>query len=720
MNIVRVALDVPLPTLFDYRANDVTLADIGYRALVPFGKKLIVGVIVDVAAKSEIPEHRLRLVKEILRDVPPLAGEWVALMKFCSGYYHVPLGQVVAAALPPRLRTSKPIPRASVNYAITPAGRDALAALPKRQKRVRAILEDLAERPAAASDLARSGGGAGQAIKRCVDAGWIAPAAPERSPLQFVVAHSLTSEQREALDSLREKLGKFGVSLLFGVTGSGKTEIYLQLVAEILKRGRQALVLVPEIALTPSLESAFRERFRGANIAIQTSAMSEGERTRAWLDAQGGRADIVLGTRLAIFTPLPRLGLVVVDEEQDASFKQQEGLRYSARDLAIVRAHAAGVPAVLCSATPSLETFHHAASGKYHLVRLRRRAIEQASLPSIRLIDTREHPLREGLTVPLLDALGVRIARGELSLVFLNRRGYAPVLACPACGWVKDCRRCSAHMVVHLPERRLRCHHCGFAEDIPRACPQCGNADMQAFGRGTQRVEATLTEKFPQARVLRMDSDAARARGKLEDLLARAEHADILVGTQILAKGHHFERLTLVGVLNADSGLFSSDYRASERTFAQLQQVAGRSGRANLPGEVLIQTRYPDHPLYRSLVNHDFAGFAETLLAERRQAGFPPFVFEAALRAEGRDPLHVLRFLKSAIACAPENRASVTLYDPAPMSLARLAGLERAQVLLQSVSRPRLQAFLDEWDEALYRLPAQGVRWHIDVDPIEF
>jgi primosomal protein N' (replication factor Y) len=717
MNFVRVALDVPLPTLFDYRADGVTRADIGYRVLVPFGKKLVTGVIVEVAADSEIPEHRLRRVDTILRDVPPLPGEWIAQAKFCSGYYHAPIGEVVMAALPPRLRGGKSVPRAAPDYAITPAGKEALATLPKRKKRLREFLEGLARGPAAASEPFR---GTGQAVKRCIEAGWIAAVVPQPSALHFVAAHTLTSEQRDALDSLRDALGKFGVSLLFGVTGSGKTEIYLQLVAEILKRGRQALVLVPEIALTPSLESAFRERFRGAGIAIQTSAMPEGERARAWLDAHCGRADIVLGTRLAIFTPLPRLGLVVVDEEQDASYKQQEGLRYSARDLAIARGHAAGAPVLLCSATPSLETFNHAASGKYKLIRLKRRAIEQASLPSIRLIDTREHPLRDGLTAPLVDALAGRVARGELSLVFLNRRGYAPVLACPACGWVKDCRRCSAHMVVHLSERRMRCHHCGLAEDIPRACPQCGNPDMQPFGRGTQRVEATLAEKFPQARVLRMDSDSARARGKLEDLLARAAQADILVGTQILAKGHHFERLTLVGVLNADSGLFAGDYRASERTFAQLQQVAGRSGRANLPGEVMIQTRYPDHPLYRSLVNHDFEGFAQVTLAERRQAGFPPFVFEAALRAEGDDPQRVLRFLKSAIASAPEKRPSVTVYDPAPMSLARLAGLERAQVLLQAGSRPRLQAFLNEWDEALYRLPAQGVRWHIDVDPIEF
>jgi len=330
------------------------------------------------------------------------------------------------------------------------------------------------------------------------------------------------------------------------------------------------------------------------------------------------------------------------------------------------------------------------------------------------------HPPRECFAVPLLEALASRFSRGEQSLVFLNRRGYAPVLACSACGWVKGCERCSAHMVVHLTERRLRCHHCGLSEGIPRACPECGDPDLQAFGRGTQRVEVTLVEKFPQARILRLDSDAVRARGKLEDLLERAAHADILVGTQILAKGHHFERLTLACVLHADSGLFSSDYRTSERTFAQLQQVAGRSGRANLPGEVLVQTRYPNHPLYRSLVNNDFTGFAGTVLAERRAAGFPPFVFEAALRAESRDAVRAMHFLDSAIENAPPNRASVTLFDPAPMSLARLAGMERAQVLLQSRSRPRLQAFLREWSGALYRMPARGVRWHLDVDPLDF
>jgi primosomal protein N' (replication factor Y) len=433
-----------------------------------------------------------------------------------------------------------------------------------------------------------------------------------------------------------------------------------------------------------------------------------------------GLADIVLGTRLAVFTSLPNPGLIVVDEEQDISFKQREGVRYSARDLAIARAHIAGVPVVLCSATPSLESFHHAGSKKYDLVSLTRRAIHEAVLPAIRLIDTRIHPVQEGLAAPLLDALAARLARSEQSLVFLNRRGYAPVLACPACGWVKGCLRCSAHMVLHSADQSLRCHHCGLGEPVPRTCPECGNPDLQAFGRGTQRVELSLRGKFPHARILRLDSDAVRAGSRLEDLLERAAQADILVGTQILAKGHHFERLTLVGVLNADGGIFSSDYRASERSFAQLQQVAGRAGRANLPGEVLIQTRYPGHPLFRALVKHDYPGFASSVLAERREAGFPPFVFEAVLRAESTDAMRAMRFLHHAIEAVPTRSSAISLFDPAPMSLARVAGVERAQALLQSRSRPRLQAFLSEWSEALYRLPAHGVRWHLDVDPIEF
>jgi primosomal protein N' (replication factor Y) (superfamily II helicase) len=718
--ILRVALDVPLPKLFDYRAEDATSADVGCRVLVPFGKKQRVGLIVELAAGSHLPISRLRWAAKILRDVPPLDPGWLNLVRFCSSYYHRPLGEVVSAALPPRLRTARPVPEVPRDLALTAAGQNALAAVAPRQRRLKGLLARLAEGPALESDLVATIRGARGLLRRATDAGWVAAVVREHPPPRFTRAHRLTAEQQQALALLRPGFGKFSVNLLFGVTGSGKTEVYLQLVAEALARGQQALVLVPEIALTPALEAAFRDRFGGACIVTQTSASPDVERARGWTLAHRGLAHIVLGTRLAVFASLPRLGLVVVDEEQDVSFKQQEGVRYSARDLAIARARIAGVPVILSSATPSLETFQRASSEKYALIALTRRAIHDATLPTIRLVDTRVHPVRDGFAAPLLDALAARLARREQSLVFLNRRGYAPVLACPACGWVKGCPRCSAHMVLHLAERSLRCHHCGLAERVPRSCPQCGNTDLQAFGRGTQRVEVSLAEKFPQARIVRLDSDAARARSRLEELLELAEGADILVGTQILAKGHHFERLTLVGVLNADGGIFSSDYRASERSFAQLQQVAGRAGRASLPGEVLIQTRYPGHPLYQALAKHDYRGFAQSLLAERRAAGFPPFVFEAALRAESADPLRAMRFLREAIEAARPWASAISVFDPAPMSLARLAGVERAQVLLQSRSRPQLQAFLSKWSGTLYRMPAHGVRWHLDVDPIEF
>src|SRR6266513_6556042 len=475
MIILRVALDVPLPRLFDYRSEDATRADIGYRVLVPFGKKRLVGLIWDIATKSKVTDSRLRSVEKILRDVAPLTREWFALVEFCSGYYQGPLGEVVAAALPPRLRTAKTVPIPAGEYFMTPAGGDALAAIPSRQRRLRALLSRLAQSRAPESELAARGPGARSLLKSCLEAGWIASTEPERSEPRFVHAYELTSEQRQAIGILRAGLDKFRVNLLFGVTGSGKTEIYLQLIAEVLARRRQALILVPEIALTPALEIAFRERFPGACIVTQTSAMAELERVRGWLLAHRGRADIVLGTRLAVFAPLPRLGLVVVDEEQDASFKQREGVRYSARDLAIARARIVGASVVLCSATPSLESFHRATSGKYELVALTRRAIDRAALPAIRLIDTRVYLSQEGIFPPLLEALAARLARGEQSLVFLNRRGYAPALACPACGWVKGCKRCSAHMVVHLAAQRLRCHHCGLSEGIPRACPECGN-----------------------------------------------------------------------------------------------------------------------------------------------------------------------------------------------------------------------------------------------------
>jgi primosomal protein N' (replication factor Y) len=512
------------------------------------------------------------------------------------------------------------------------------------------------------------------------------------------------------------------VFLLHGITGSGKTEIYLRLIARTLAAGKQALLLVPEISLTPRLEQEFRERFPDTPLVSLHSGLADGARTQHWLQAQSGRAGIVLGTRLAVFAPLPRLGLIVVDEEQDASFKQQDGLRYSARDVAIFRARQSAVPIVLGSATPALETYANALSGRYRLLQLSHRAVPQAQLPLVHSIDMRKHKLEDGLAPQVLEALQERLARGEQSLVFLNRRGYAPVLMCPACDWVSGCKRCSTRMVLHLADRQLRCHHCGASAPVPRHCPSCGNADIHPFGRGTQRLEETLAARFPQARILRIDRDSTRTKGSFARMLGdiQAGRADILVGTQILAKGHDFPNLTLVAVLNADSALFSADYRAPERLFAQLVQVAGRAGRAGLPGEVLIQTQYPRHPLYLALARHDYAGFAQTLLAEREQAGFPPFVFEAVLRAEAAELETALEFLRAAIALAGPTPAGIALYDPVPMTVTRLAGRERAQLLVQSGSRRVMQEYLAGWSSKLHALPQRDVRWHLDVDPIEF
>jgi len=520
---------------------------------------------------------------------------------------------------------------------------------------------------------------------------------------------------------MREALGRFGAFLLHGVTGSGKTEVYFHLVAEVLRQGRQAMVLVPEISLTPQLEGRFREAFPETRLAVMHSGLEDIARTRAWLEAARGEAGVVLGTRLAILAPLPRLGLIVVDEEHDASFKQQEGLRYSARDVSVYRAKAAGCPVVLGTATPSLESWHNFRTGRYERIELPDRAVAGARLPGVRIVDLQREPPEHGLAPSLTAAIAARLERKQQSLVFINRRGYAPVLACEACGWAAGCERCSARMVLHAADRRLRCHHCGAESVIPSACPTCGNVDLKPMGRGTQRVEETLAQRFPGARIVRIDRDSARRRAELERTLegVRRGEADILVGTQLLAKGHDFPLLTLVGVLNADTALLSTDYRSAERLFAVLSQVAGRAGRRAEPGEVLVQTRYPDHPLFAALRSHDYAGFADSQIVERKAAGFPPFVHEASLRAEAIRLETALRFLREAAALVVPP-APVRVYDPVPNIITRRAGYERAQLLMQSSSRPALQEYLKALSEELFVQAPRSVRWHLDVDPIEF
>lgn len=660
MPVLRVALDLPLHRLFDYVENFASTADIGRRVRVPFGRGEKIGVILDVCSNSDWPIEQLKPAIEILRDLDPLPPDLIKLCEFASTYYQAALGEVVLQALPGGLKRLDPPTRR--------AGR-----VPRK----------------------------------------LAPAK---------VPH-LTGEQASAIAAIDLSDG-FSAHLLYGVTGSGKTEVYLRLIDQALATGRQVLLLVPEINLTPQLEDRVRSRFPDTEVVTLHSELAEAARERNWRAAFAGEARIVLGTRLSVFTPMPNLGLIIVDEEHDASFKQQDGMRYSARDIAVFRARQADIPILLGSATPSLESWANAQAGRYRLLKLNARANPEATLPTVRVLDTRRMALKEGVSEPLIAAIKERLERGEQSLVFLNRRGYAPVLACPACGWVSRCTRCAANMVLHLADRRLRCHHCGCEHRIPKACPTCGNQDIHPFGRGTQRLESWLQEEFPTARILRVDRDSVKSRKQWECVLERIHggEADILVGTQMLAKGHDFPKLTLVGVLGADAALFTADWRAPERLFAQLMQVAGRAGRAELKGDVLIQTQYPEHPLFGALVAHDYRGFAAEQLKEREQAGFPPYTFQAVLRAEAPQMADAIAFLTGAAAQSIAGaHTNVTIYDPVPMKLARLANLERGQLVVESYSRPALQAFLPEWRDAIDKIKGPSrLRWHIEVDPLEF
>ena len=730
MSFIRVALDVPLPTLFDYRAAAATRDDIGARVLVPFGRTIAVGVIVELASTTALPPQRVRSALSILRDVPPLSADILRLLKFCSDYYHHPLGAVVLNALPTRLRQRQALKeKNTAHFRLSGAGLAVdVATLPRRATIKLELLRLLGAAKSGIDEatLRAVAPRAAAALKTLIEHGWVERVAfgcelPQTgaAALRVMPGPALTDEQQAVVGILYRADAGFTPWLLHGVTGSGKTEVYLQRVAATLALGKQALILVPEINLTPQLEALVRARFPDTLLVSLHSGLNESERLHNWLVSQSGAAGIVLGTRLAVFTPLPKLGLIIVDEEQDASFKQTDGLRYSARDLALWRAKQCAIPIVLGSATPALETFHKALNGSYRMLALTQRV--NAMPPIIECIDTRREPLIDGMSQALLNALRITMKRGEQSLVFINRRGFAPVLMCPSCGWTSGCERCSAKLVLHLQDQRLRCHHCGHQERIPAACPQCGNQDLKPVGQGTQRIESALARVFPAARVLRIDRDSTRRKHAWHEMRRRihAQEVDILVGTQILAKGHDFPQLNLVGVINADSSLYSTDFRASERLFTRLTQVAGRAGRGLNRGRVLIQTEFPAHALYQALQRDDYPAFAKALLAERKQAGFPPFVYQAVLRAEASRLETALEFLIHAARDGAKMDCAVTIYDPVPAGMPRRAGLERAQLTVQSRSRPALHAFLRAWQVRLDHVAGRKVRWALDVDPLE-
>lgn len=717
---VRIALDVPLPRLFDYLATGITAGDIGRRVHVPFGKKHLVGLVLEISDTPDCPVDKLKSLKAIDTALPPLPADVLDLFRFCAGYYHYPIGQVALAALPTALRRWKfEPPNPVLNYALTAAGTQALPhALPARAVARRRLAERLKTGSANSTELNRLCSDASNVMQDWLEKGWVS-IHENAPPIARTPPPDLLKAQQVAVNAVTKTLGGYSTFLLHGITGSGKTEVYLRLVEETLARGKQALILVPEIGLTPQFTQRVAARFPETRISVLHSGLAEGERLLRWKQALAAEAGIVLGTRLSVFTPMPRLGLIIVDEEHDASFSQQEGLRYSARDLAVYRARQRNIPVVLGSATPSLESWLNAETGRYTRLTLSDRATG-ASLPELSLIDIRRQTLDEGLSPPAIQAIGETLSRREQALVFINRRGYAPALHCPVCAWVAPCPRCSSRLTLHRLDHRLRCHHCSHEERIPAACPACGNPDIRAIGQGTQRVEEALARHFPAARVIRADRDNTRRKGSWETMQASIHSgaADLIVGTQLIAKGHDFPNLTLVVALDADGALFSLDFRAEERLFAQLMQVAGRAGRADKPGRVLIQTGFPDHPLFSRLIMHDYAGFAGMQLAMRQSGRLPPFSRQAVLRAESHQLETAMAWLVRAQALIPQH-PDVEAFAPVPAPLLKKAGLERAQLWLQSASRSSLQRVLNDWVPRLYALRATGTRWHLDVDPIE-
>jgi len=726
--ICQVAVPSPLRRHFDYLAPPSPFAlKPGMRLRVPFGRRSVTGILLALAEESPVPPARLKTVLEVLDSEPLIPEELFALLQWAAEYYHHPLGDVLHSALPVALRQGAPATASGLEvWSLTSEGRARLRDTFKRAPRRQKIFNALAAAPSGlmADQLAELADGWRPLLRDWQKQGWavrethdcLATVATEAE-----AAPTLMPAQQQAVAEIVQALGGFQSFLLHGITGSGKTEVYLHAIEAVLQQGGQALVLVPEIALTHQLVERFQRRFP-VPIALLHSGLSDQERLCAWLMARAAKAPLVLGTRSAIFTPLPKLKLIVVDEEHDGSYKQQDGFRYSARDVAILRARRANVPIVLGSATPSLESLNSAWHGRYRLLELPERTAD-AVLPAVRLLDLRRLPLTEGLSPPLMEALGARLKRGEQSLLFLNRRGFAPVLMCHACGWLAPCRRCDAKLTFHKKSQRLRCHHCGADAPAPQQCPACDSAALHGLGEGTQRIEAVLARFFPTARIERIDRDSTRRKGALAEKLGRihAGEADILVGTQMLAKGHDFPNLTLVGVINADQGLYSADFRGPEGLFQRIAQVAGRAGRADKPGEVFIQTYHPDHPLFAALQQHDYVTFARYALDERRQAQYPPFAHLALLRAESPKAGQALAFLHKAQALASDLTANeVTLMEPVPSPMERRAGRYRAQCLVQASLRPALHAFLANWLERLDREPlGKKVRWSLDVDPLD-
>jgi primosomal protein N' (replication factor Y) len=722
--ILRITVPSPLYRSFDYLAPEQAMPlQPGMRVRVPFGRSRRVGILLEVRDDSPVPPATLRPIEAVLDSEPVLPPELLALSLWAQHYYHHPPGEVLATVLPVLLRQGRAVrPHSNPLWRITSAGRQALQeGRLQRAPRRQTVLAYLAEHPGGvlAEQLQRELPGWSKSIHALVDQGWVEKLAGVATVARSLIPPpSLNPAQEQAVTAIGAALGSFGAFLLDGVTGSGKTEVYLGVVEAVLAQHRQALVIVPEIGLTPQLLARFEGRLN-VPLAVLHSGLGDRERLNAWLAARDGAAAVIIGTRSAIFTPLKNAGVIIVDEEHDMSFKQQEGFRYHARDLAVVRARQLGIPVVLGSATPSLESLLNVQRGRYQCLRLPER-VGTALEPPIDILDVRSQPMTEGLSRPLLACMHAHLEQGGQVLLFLNRRGFAPTLICHECGWLSQCRRCDARLTLHLRRRKLICHHCGAEQPLLIACPACGSVDLRALGQGTERIEQALQREFPTIGIARIDRDNTRRKGSLQALLNAIHQGErrILVGTQMLAKGHHFPDVTLVGIVDADQGLFGADFRASERMAQLILQVAGRAGRAEKPGVVVIQTHHPQHPLLLTLVASGYSAFAAAALTERQAAQLPPFTWQALLRADAIEPEPPQAFLTAALALGQSLGYPVELLGPVPAPMERRAGHYRAQLLVQTDRRPLLHEFLDPWVERLGELKtARKVRWSLDVDP---
>ncbi|HUF74160.1 MAG TPA: primosomal protein N' [Gammaproteobacteria bacterium] len=723
---VRVAVPVPVARGFDYGWDRRDpLPRPGTRVRVPFGKRERIGIVIGRADESAVDDAALKTIREVIDARPLLEGELMESLLWASSYYHHPVGEVLAQALPGLLRRGRAAEvEPERGFALSAAGSDAdRESLGRRAPRQAEALELIARSSVVATSELSEAGISGDTLRRLCEKGLIVPAErPEPPPAatqaQGEAPPELTADQAAAVEAARATSG-FACALLYGVTGSGKTEVFLRLIGDALERGRQCLLLVPEIGLTPQLVRRLRARF-GSKLAVFHSGLTDAQRLTAWRQARSGEARLIVGTRSAAFAPLPAPGLIVVDEEHDPSYKQQSGFRYSGRDLAIIRARTLDIPVVLASATPSLESFRNAAEGRYRLLTLPRR-IGAAGTPGIRVVDLNQHAVRQGLSTPLLSAMEQHLGRGDQALLFINRRGFAPVLFCASCEKASECRRCDSRMTVHARAGELRCHHCGSHEPLHWTCPDCGSERI-GVGAGTERVTSELEQLYPAHAIARLDRDAVSGRDSLERVLDEIEsgRASIIVGTQLLTKGHDFPNVTLVGVLNADQGLFGTDFRSEERLAQTVIQVAGRAGRRDRPGEVLIQTHHPNHPLLRELISGDYGAFAERALAERRATAWPPFSRLAVFRAEARERDRVFAFLGRLARHSAKSAHGVRVLGPAPDRMERRDGRFRGQLLLQSGRRDRLHVAIRSCLDVATGWPeARRVRWSIDVDPVE-